>query len=239
VKDSFNTLSFPHLTFCGRIGPVTSIIAFFDMDRTILSDSSGLLYMRYLRRRGEVGWPAVLRAYGYAFLYKVGLFDYPAVAAKLASSVSTNSEAEMQAFCQRWFDDMVIKYVVPRAVERIDEHRRQGHLVTIISAATPYVVGPVARHLSIDEYLSTLLEVVDGRLTGKFVEPACYGAGKVYWAQEFADRHAACLSEAYFYSDSHTDLPLLDQVGHPVAVNPDPRLRSTAARRNWPVEQFY
>jgi len=121
----------------------------------------------------------------------------------------------------------------------MQEHRRQGHLVTLISAATPYVVGPLASHLGIEEYLCTRLEIVDGHFTGQIIEPGCYGPGKVHWAHEYAQRHDAGLAQAYFYTDSCSDRPLLELVGHPVVINPDPRLRTLAAQRSWPVESFY
>jgi HAD superfamily hydrolase (TIGR01490 family) len=224
---------------CGRIAPVTNTIAFFDMDRTILTDSSGLLYMRYLWKTGGTNRRSMLRAYWYAALYKLGLFDYPVIAAKLASTISDDSEAAGLAFCQRWFEDLAIHYIAAGAVQRIAEHRSQGHLVAIISASTRYIVGPVAAYLGIEEYLCTHLEVRGGRFTGRIIDPPCFGPGKVIWAQRHARQHHADLSDAYFYSDSYTDRDLLELVGHPVAVNPDPRLRLLANNNGWPIERFY
>lgn len=218
---------------------MANIIAYFDMDRTILSGSSGLLYMRYLWSHGQTDWRSMLLSSWYAALYKVGILNYPIVAAKLAASVSSSREEDTRELCQRFFDGMLVDYIAARAVQRLNEHRAQGHLVTLISAATAYVVGPVASHLGIEEYLCTQLEVVDGRFTGKVIEPGCYGPSKVYWARHFAQRHDADLAQAYFYTDSCTDLDLLELVGHPVAVNPDARLRGLAATHRWPVEYFY
>jgi len=218
---------------------MTKIIAFFDLDRTVLTDSSGLLYMRYLWRRGDISRWGMLRAYGYSALYKLGFFNYPAVAAKLATSVSHDGEEQTRALCQRWFEEVLVNYIAPKAVQHMEEHRAQGHVVTIISASTPYVVGPVAAHLAVEEYLCTRLEVVEGHFTGRIVEPACYGPGKIYWADAFARQHGADLGHAYFYTDSHSDEPLLQRVAYPVAVNPDSRLQALAARRGWPVEYFY
>lgn len=218
---------------------MTDTIAFFDMDRTILTDSSGLLYVRYLWKSGGASRRNVLRAYWYAGLYKLGLFDYPVIAAKLASTISDNSEAESRAFCQRWFDELAIHYIADGAIAKINEHRSKGHLVTIISASTPYVVGPVAAHLGVEAYLCTHLEVSQGKFTGRIVQPPCFGPGKVVWAERYAREHQTDLSNAYFYSDSYTDRDLLLQVGHPVVVNPDARLRLLANGNGWPVEQFY
>jgi putative phosphoserine phosphatase/1-acylglycerol-3-phosphate O-acyltransferase len=221
------------------MAPMANIIAYFDMDRTILRDSSGLLYMRYLWRRGQTNWRAMVLSSWYAALYKVGILNYPVVAAKLASSVSSSREEDTRELCQRFFDELAVDYIAPKAVQRLNEHRAQGHLVTVISASTPYVVGPLASHLGIEEYLCTRLEVVDGRFTGKIIEPGCYGPGKVHWARDYAQRHDADLAQAYFYTDSCSDVALLELVGHPVAVNPDPRLKGLAAKQRWPVEYFY
>lgn len=218
---------------------MTKIIAYFDMDRTVLSDSSGLLYMRYLWQRRQADLRSMALATWYAAMYKLGFLDYPAIAAKLATNVSNHREEATRDLCLRFFHEMAVNYVADKAVLRINQHRDQGHLVTLISASTAYVVGPLAKHLGIADYVCTRVEVVDGLFTGRIIEPACYGPGKVHWARDFAHRHTSDLAEAYFYTDSHSDLPLLELVGHPIAVNPDKRLRAEALRRGWPVELFY
>ena len=87
--------------------------------------------------------------------------------------------------------------------------------------------------------MCTHLESRDGRLTGKVVPPVCFGPGKIVWAERFAAEYGVDLSSSYFYTDSISDLPLLERVRYPVAVNPDPRLRRLARKRGWPVERFY
>ena len=218
---------------------MAATIAFFDMDRTVLTDSSGILYMRYLRSHGEVSRWAMLQSFWYAALYRLGLLNYPAVAAKLAQTAADQNEAQTLSICQHFFDDMLVNYVATEAIQRIKQHRAQGHVVTLVSASTSYVVAPVAAHLGIEDYLCTRLEVVDGRFTGAIVQPPCYGAHKVWHAQQFAQRHGGDLAQAYFYSDSLSDLPLLEAVGHPVIVNPDPRLKPLASLRGWPIQYFY
>ena len=110
--------------------------------------------------------------------------------------------------------------------------------MAIVSGATRYAVEPIARHLGVEHMLFTALEVEQGRLTGRVIEPICFEEGKVYWLRHFIDDHRIDLARSYFYTDSVTDLPLLDLVGHPVVVNPDPRLYRTAVRRRWPVRIF-
>ena len=89
------------------------------------------------------------------------------------------------------------------------------------------------------DFLCTHLIDHNDELTGEVFDPPCYGAGKIVWAQRYADEHGARLSDAYLYTDSHSDRPLLEAVGHPIAVNPDARLKRLAQKRGWPIETFY
>ncbi len=142
--------------------------------------------------------------------------------------------------CRAWFREMVAPCVNERAMQRMEEHRRQGHIVAILSASTVYAVKLLAEYLGLgDNFLCTYLEVRDGQFTGRVVEPSCFGVNKVYWADRFAQEHGADLGHAFFYTDSYTDLALMERVGYPVAVNPDVRLQRLARRRGWPVERFY
>ena len=110
--------------------------------------------------------------------------------------------------------------------------------MAIISGATRFVVEPLARRLGIEHMLYTRLEGEDGRFTGRVVEPVCFEEGKIYWIQQFIEEHDIDLAKSFFYTDSVTDMPLLDLVGHPKVVNPDPLLYRQAVRRRWPVLFF-
>jgi HAD superfamily hydrolase (TIGR01490 family) len=100
------------------------------------------------------------------------------------------------------------------------------------------VVRPIAARMGIEHILYTRLEVEDGLFTGRVIEPICFEEGKIYWLQQFIEEQGIDLAKSYFYTDSITDLPLLDLVGHPVATNPDPLLYRTAVKRRWPVRFF-
>ena len=108
--------------------------------------------------------------------------------------------------------------------------------MAIVTGASPYVARPVADYFGIEHVVASDLEVVEGELTGRPVEPLCYGVGKVIRTNRLAREAGFDLREAMFYSDSYTDLPLLEAVSHPVAVNPDMRLKRVAEARGWPVE---
>jgi HAD superfamily hydrolase (TIGR01490 family) len=217
-------------------------VAFFDMDKTLLSESSGLLLMRYVLRTGyiQMSWRRILTVVWLALQYKLSVMDYALATARLMPTIVGQGEDEVWTMCRDWFVEMVKPCVSDRAVQRLEEHRRKGDVVAILSASTVYAVKLLAEHLSLgDNFLCTYLEVQGGQFTGRVVEPSCFGANKVYWANRFAAAHGADLQHAYFYTDSYTDLALMERVGYPVAVNPDVRLKRLARRRGWPVETFY
>jgi HAD superfamily hydrolase (TIGR01490 family) len=214
------------------------VIAFFDMDYTTLDTSSGLLYVKHLRQQGRIGRRALLRIAWWSLLYKVSAIDVNSAVPKMLSYSEHQSASRLMAEAYEWFDVMLKDHIAPRAVEQIEFHRRQAHRVALISASTQFAVQPVADHLHVDFLCTRLIDRAD-ELTGEVVDPPCYGAGKVVWAQRYAAEHGADLREAYLYTDSHSDQPLLDAVGHPVAVNPDRRLKRLAQQRGWPIEMFY
>ena len=221
-------------------GEAAGVGAFFDMDNTVLRGSSGRLYLQYLRKKGYLSWWSWYAISGQIGLYVTGLTDFPHLMARLMVQVAGADESETWQISDTWFREMLRDFITEPARERVAWHRQQGHRVALISASTPYAVAPVAHDLGLgDDYLATRLEVISGRFTGRLVEPACYGAGKVLMARAYAAQYKLDLAESYFYTDSHHDLPLLESVGRPIAVNPSRRLGTIAAERRWPVVRFY
>jgi HAD superfamily hydrolase (TIGR01490 family) len=145
------------------------------------------------------------------------------------------SEAALKEEANQWFEEMVAPTIYPEAAELVRKHEEQGHVVAIVSGATKFVVRPLARRLGIEHMLYTRLEVEDGCFTGRVVEPICFEEGKIYWLQQLVEEQGIDLAKSWFYTDSVTDVPLMDIVGHPVAINPDPRLYRVAVRRRWPI----
>lgn len=220
--------------------PASGVAAFFDMDHTVLRSSSGRLYLQYLHRHGYLSGPQWIAIAGQIGLYVMGLIDFPRLMARLMSRTAGADEAAAWRISEAWFDEMLRDHIAPGARDRIEWHRNRGHHVALVSASTPYAVQSVARDLGLaDAYLATRLEVRAGRFTGRVVEPACYGPGKVAMSRTYAAQHGIDMARSYFYSDSHHDLPLLQAVGHPVAVNPNRKLARFAARRKWPIAYFY
>jgi HAD superfamily hydrolase (TIGR01490 family) len=212
--------------------------AFFDLDKTLLSENSGSLYMKYRYDRGEIGRGELLRGLAAYLRYKVGLLDIRAWTEDMVRQFRGESERALAQEARAWCRDVVVRTLYPEAVEVVRWHQAQDHVVAIVSGATKFVVQPIAAHLGIKHLLYTRLEVEHGRFTGRVIDPICFEEGKIYWLQQLVDEERIDLARSWFYTDSITDLPLLDLVGHPVVVNPDPLLYREAMRRRWPVRLF-
>ena len=212
--------------------------AFFDMDKTLIAENSGSVYMKVRYERGEVGTVELLRGLADYLRYKAGVLDLPNWARATMREFAGRSEAELAEEARGIFGDQIAALVYLEAVELVRDHLAQGHVVAIVSGSTRYAVEPLAEFLGVEHSLFTALESDDGVLTGRVIEPICFEEGKIYWLRHFIDDHQIDLARSYFYTDSITDLPLLELVGHPVVVNPDPRLYRTAVRRRWPVRVF-
>jgi HAD superfamily hydrolase (TIGR01490 family) len=212
-----------------------AVAALFDIDGTLLARNTAPLYMNHLRRTGQARRRDLARTLYYLFWYKLGLLDVRSALEVSMAFVRGRDEAAMVADCVGWYREVVRPYVFPGMVARVAAHREAGHVLAILTSATRYLAEPLGVDLGIEHHLVTQLVVRDGRFTGEVVQPVCYGRGKIYWAERFAAEHGVDLASSFFYTDSITDLPLLDRVGHPRVVHPDPRLRRLAQRRGWQV----
>ena len=217
---------------------MSQVGAFFDVDRTLVSCNTGRLFLKDLRRRGEISFFRALRALGWMAKYHLSLIDLQWVAARVATQMAGWAERDFADRCRRWVESEVLPLIVPGARSRLDQHRADGHVLAILSSSPTYVTTPIAEALGIEEVISTRFEVADGLFTGRLVAPACVGSGKVHWAEDLGTRRQLDLTQSWFYTDSYTDLPMLERVGNRVVVNPDPRLRRTAKRRGWPVQDW-
>ena len=215
-----------------------AVAARFDIDGTLIARNSAPLYMRHLRETGQARRRDVARALYYLGRYKLGLLDLERTLQVTMAWVRGKTEAAVEADCVEWYARVIRPYLFPAMAATVAAHRRAGHVPVILTSATRYLAEPLARDLGIEHVLVTRLVVRDGRFTGEAVRPVCYGAGKTWWAERFSQAHGIDLGRSYFYTDSITDLPVLERVGNPRVVNPDPRLRRTAQRRGWPVTRL-
>jgi HAD superfamily hydrolase (TIGR01490 family) len=212
--------------------------ALFDVDRTLVSINSARHYARWQLTKRNAGFREYAALAGALLQYTFGTLDAERAAATAFESIRGTSEATLRAECLDWFTRVVRPHISERGRREVKRRRSEGQLLAILSASTPYLTEPLAEELGIDHVLCTRLTVDDGLFTGSYHAPLCYGAGKVAHAQAWAIQHGIDLSRSTFYTDSISDLPMLEVVGSPVVVNPDPLLRLTAARRRYPVESW-
>jgi HAD superfamily hydrolase (TIGR01490 family) len=214
-----------------------AVAALFDVDGTLIARNSASLYMKHLRETGQARRRDMARTLYFLARYKLGLLDVERALAVSLAWIDGRIEETVRADCEAWYARSVRPYLFPAMIATVRAHRRAGHVTAILTSATRYLAEPLAAELGIEHLLVTQLVVRDGVFTGEAVRPVCYGAGKTYWAERFAAERGVDLSRSYFYTDSITDVPVLERVGGPRVVNPDPRLRREAARRGWPVHQ--
>lgn len=213
--------------------------ALFDLDRTLVRKDTATLYVKWQREVGLATTRDLARTMYWVMQYTFGVLDAHAVARRAIATLEGKPERKMIEECEGWFVSHVLPHVADEGRRAVERHRGAGDLVAIVTGATPYVARPLARALGIDHVVASELEVdASGVFTGKGVDPLCYAEGKVTRAERLALQHGFELSKAVFYTDSLTDLPLLERVGERIAVNPDPRLRRVAKRRGWRIETW-
>jgi HAD superfamily hydrolase (TIGR01490 family) len=217
---------------------VTGRAAFFDMDRTLVRVNTANLYIKWQLARGRTRKRDALRALGWLAQYKLGIVDGAAVAARALRSLEGVREERFRDECAAWYETDVRVHIAQSARREVLARKREGFICAILTASTKYASSPLADELGIEHVICTELEVEGGRFTGGYEEPLCYGVGKVERAERWASELGVDLSRSVFYTDSVSDVPMLERVGEPRVVNPDPRLRVRAAFERWPVERW-
>jgi HAD superfamily hydrolase (TIGR01490 family) len=215
--------------------------AFFDLDKTIVSRSSSLALSRPLFRAGMVSRGQLLRgAYAQLVYLLVGADEQKMERLKEGMLQLTKGwdRGQVERLVQEALLEVIDPYVYEEALDLIAEHRAAGRRIFIVSSSPEEVVRPLARHFGVTGVIATRAQVgADNRYTGE-LEFYAYGAQKAEAIQQLARRYRLDLAGSYAYSDSVTDLPMLEAVGCPVAVNADKELRHLAEERGWEVRDF-
>lgn len=215
--------------------PATRAAAIFDLDRTLVRANTSLLYARWLRRQGRSSRRNLARSAWMMLQYTLGTLDFEVIARGVAAAMAGRDEREFRRQLEDWVRAEVLRHVSDGARRAVASAKVLGRPCMILTSTMTYVADPVAASLGIEHVVASRVEVAGGRFTGRHVPPACYGPHKVGMAEAWAAAHAVDLARSSFYSDSISDVPMLERVGEPYAVNPDPRLRWVAVRRGWPV----
>ena len=215
--------------------------AFFDLDKTIIAKSSTLAFARPLSRAGILSKRALLKAafaQAYYSMFGADHDQLEKVREELGVLTKGWDKAEIEQLVEETVDEVVSPLVYAEALAIIDEHHRAGRKVVVISSSPVEVVAPLGKYLGADEVIGTRPEIDDGGKYTGLLEFYAYAEGKAIAIREMAETDGLSLADCYAYSDSATDAPMLEAVGHPVAVNPDRELRDLAEERDWLIVEF-
>ena len=218
----------------------TRTAAFFDLDKTIIARSSTLAFSRSFYQGGLINRRAVLRSAYAQFVYLVGGADHDQMErmrAYLSSMCAGWDVQQVKDIVSETLHELIDPIIYDEAATLIEEHHLAGRDVVIVSSSGSEVVAPIGEMLGADRVIATRMVVEDGRYTGD-IDFYAYAENKASAVRELAEVEGYDLDGSYAYSDSATDLPMLEEVGHPFAVNPDRALRREAVARDWPVLVF-
>ncbi|GGC83146.1 HAD family hydrolase [Marinobacter halophilus] len=211
-------------------------LAIFDLDNTLLAGDSDHAWGEFLVEEGMVDAEEYRQAndrfYQEYLNGELDIFHYQRFVLK---PLSSHSMDELESWREAFMAKKVQPMMQNKAVKLLAEHRDQGHTLMIITATNRFITEPIAELLGVDHLIATEPELVNGRFTGEVAGTPSFQGGKVERLNDWLAAHNQNLEGAWFYSDSHNDVPLLKQVQNPVAVDPDPTLEKLAVENGWKV----
>ncbi|MDR5904310.1 HAD family hydrolase [Franzmannia qiaohouensis] len=211
-------------------------LAIFDLDNTLLGIDSDHAWGEFLLEQGAVD-PVSYREANERFMrdYDAGTLDIHAFLEVALKPLADNTPEQLAAWHQQFMASKIEPNILSKGEELLARHRTRGDTLLIITATNRFITGPIAERLGVDHLIAVEPEIVDGRYTGRVSGTPSYREGKVERLEAWLAHTDLTLDGAWFYSDSHNDLALLEQVDHPVAVDPDDILREVAQARNWRI----
>jgi HAD superfamily hydrolase (TIGR01490 family) len=215
--------------------------AFFDLDKTVIARSSTLAFSRPFYAGGLISRSSMLRSAYSHFFYQVSGADHTQMERMreyLSRMVTGWDVQQVRDIVATTLSELIAPLVYEEATALIAEHHAAGRDVVIVSASGSEVVEPIGAMLGVDHVVATQMGITGGLYSGE-IEFYAYGENKAVAIRALAQEHGYRLEDCYAYSDSVTDLPMLEAVGHPYAVNPDKALRREATSRDWPILDFH
>lgn len=211
-------------------------LAIFDLDNTLLADDSDYLWGLFLADQGLVERDSYLAQNRLHYeAYQAGQLD---ITEFLAFSLRPLAQHPIELLCglrDRFVDEIIAPVVAPGTPALLARHRQASDTLLIVTATNRFVTGAIASRLGVAHLLATEVEIVGERFTGKPLGTPCYRQGKISRVEAWLRHYRRGFADSWFYSDSHNDLPLLERVAHPYAVNPDAQLAAIAREKSWPM----
>ncbi len=215
-------------------------LAIFDLDKTLLSGDSDHAWGEFLVERGLVDGSRYQRENDrYYEAYKAGELDIADYLRFALRPLTEHSLGELQDWRHQFMQTKILPMITPAARALVSRHRDRGDTLVIITSTNDFIAAPIATEFEIPHLIASQAELRAGRYTGRVVGIPCYRHGKVERLRAWMQEHGESLVGSWCYSDSHNDLPLLELVQHPVAVNPDEILRERAESLGWPIVTLY
>lgn len=211
-------------------------LAIFDLDNTLIADDSDHLWGEFLVSQSLVDEAEYARINTEFYNdYCRGELDIDAYLKFALSFLAEHETSQLLQWRARFLRQVIEPLVLPAARDLVESHRQRGDTLLVITATNRFVTEPIVDMFHIDHLLATEPEMKQGRYTGNYLAPPCYREGKVENLQTWLENHDCDLQQSTFYSDSHNDVPLLELVDHPIAVDPDDTLRALASEQGWPI----
>ncbi|MCQ8103636.1 HAD-IB family hydrolase [Methylomonas sp. SURF-2] len=211
-------------------------LAIFDLDNTLIADDSDFLWGQFLVDRGIVDKDHYEAANAKFYQdYKQGSLDIVEFLRFSLAPLAAHDPEQLYQWREEFVETLIKPITLGAAHNLVEQHRAAGDTLLVITATNRFVTEPIVKLYGIDNLLATTPEFKDGRYTGRFIDTPCFQAGKVAQLRDWLSRSTLDLGGSCFYSDSHNDLPLLQLVEKPVAVDPDDKLRAAAEQAGWPI----
>jgi HAD superfamily hydrolase (TIGR01490 family) len=211
-------------------------VAIFDMDNTLIGGDADYLWGEFLCDIGAVDAKMHREKNKHYYQqYDLGTLDIHEYLEFAIEPLTRFSLEELAGMHQQYMEQKITPIFLDKAQQLIDKHRNQGDTLLVVTATCRFITAPIVKHYGIDNLLAIEIEVVDNRYTGKILGIPTYGSGKVDNLIPWLEENGETLAGSSFYSDSHNDIPLLELVEHPIAVNPDAVLKTYAEDKNWPI----
>jgi len=211
-------------------------LAIFDLDNTLLAGDSDYLWGQFLGENGYVDAEAHQKEHDrYYQDYLEGNLDINVFLEFQFRPLAENDMKTILSWRERFLDEKIRPVMLPKAIDLIEDHRNMGHKLMIITATNSFITIPIAELFDIDDLIASEPEMNNSEFTGKLSGTPSYAEGKVTRYEQWLQENNFEVSTSWFYSDSHNDIPLLNMVTHPIAVDPDDLLKVEAEKRGWPV----
>ncbi|MCX7045224.1 MAG: HAD-IB family hydrolase [Candidatus Sumerlaeota bacterium] len=213
-------------------------IAFFDMDHTLMDNDCDVSWKKFLIAEGLADPSEDEETDRHFQDYLNGTFNTEAFLAFQLRQFQGRTQAEMAPIIERHFDRMALPRIYPQAEAAVREFQAAGAPTFMLTATNEAIAAPIARHFRFAGVLATRLELHDGLYTGRIIPPYCFGEEKINHAGRICSARGLTLAQAAYYGDSRADIPMLEAVGFPIAVNPHAALRDIAVERGWDIETW-